>query len=47
VDNLVVLTGVLCGVGVILAMLLYLKLTGKKIIDKSILTEEERQFENE
>jgi len=47
VDNLVVLTGVFCGMGVILAMLLYLKLSGKKVIDKSILTEEERQFEQE
>ena len=47
VDNLVVLTGVLCGIGVILAMLCYLKITGRKIIDKSILTEEEKQFEKE
>jgi len=47
VDNLVVLTGVFCGVGVILAMLLYLKVTGKKIIDKSNLTKEELQYEKE
>ncbi|WMJ24018.1 L-lactate permease [Paludicola sp. MB14-C6] len=46
-DNLVVLTGVLCGIGVILAMLIYLKVTGKKIIDKSILTEEELAYEKE
>lgn len=44
-DNLVVLTGVFCGIGVIAAMLLYLKATGKKIIDKSLLTEEEREYE--
>lgn len=47
VDNLVVLTGVFCGIGVILAMLAYLKISGKKIIDKSILTEEERKYEKE
>lgn len=47
VDNLVVLTGVFCGIGVILAMLCYLKITGKKIIDKSILTEEELKYEKE
>ena len=47
VDNLVVLTGVFCGVGVILAMLLYLKVTGKKIIDKGSLTEEELRYEKE
>ena len=46
-DNLVVLTGVLCGIGVILAMLAYLKATGKKIIDKSILTKEEREYEKQ
>lgn len=46
-DNLVVLTGVFCGIGVILAMLAYLKVTGKKIIDKSILTEEERAYEKQ
>lgn len=45
VDNLVVLTGVFCGVGVIAAMISYLKITGKKIIDKSFLTEEELQYE--
>jgi lactate permease len=45
VDNLVVLTGVFCGIGVILAMIAYLKATGKKIIDKSILTQEEREYE--
>ena len=47
VDNLVVLTGVFCGVGVIIAMLCYLKITGKKIIDKSNLTEEELKYEKE
>lgn len=37
-DNLVVLTGVLCGIAVIAAMAAYLKLTGNKIIDRSRLT---------
>lgn len=45
VDNLVILTGLLCGLAVIISMALYLKLTGKKIIDKSKLTDEEREFE--
>jgi lactate permease len=45
VDNLVTLTGLLCGLAVIIAMALYLKLTGKKIIDKSKLTDEEREYE--
>lgn len=44
-DNLVVLTGVLCGIAVIVAMALYLKLTGKKIIDRSGLTPEEIEYE--
>jgi lactate permease len=47
VDNLVTLTGVLCGLAVILVMALYLKLTGKKIFDRSILTEEEKAYEKE
>ena len=47
VDNLVTLTGVLCGLAVILVMALYLKLTGKKIIDRSKLTDEEKAFEKE
>jgi lactate permease len=41
----VVLSGVLCGIGVIAAMIVYLKVTGKKIIDRSILTTEELQYE--
>lgn len=45
VDNLVALTGLLCGLAVILAMLLYLLLTGKKIIDRSKLTKEELDYE--
>ncbi|NLI91940.1 MAG: L-lactate permease [Peptococcaceae bacterium] len=44
-DNLVVLTGVLSGIAVILAMTAYLKITGKKIIDKSKLTQEELDYE--
>ena len=44
-DNLVVLTGVFCGIGVIIAMVCYLKVTGKKVIDKAILTKEELEYE--
>ena len=47
VDNLVALTGVLCGLAVIMAMILYLVFTGKKVIDKSRLTDEERAYEKE
>ncbi len=43
-DNLVVLTGVLCGLAVILVMSLYLKIAGKKVIDKSQLSPEELQY---
>lgn len=44
-DNLVPLTGIFCGAAVILAMVVYLKLTGKKVIDRSRLTEKELQLE--
>jgi lactate permease len=44
-DNLVVLTGVLCGLAVIATMVVYLKVTGKKLIDKSRLTKEELAYE--
>jgi len=44
-DNLVVLTGVACGIADILAMSLYLAATGKKIIDRDILTQEELEYE--
>ncbi len=44
-DNLVPLTGVLCGTAVILTMVLLLKIQGKKVIDRSRLTEEELAFE--
>ncbi len=44
-DNLVVLTGILCGLAVIAAMIIYLKITGKKLIDKSQLTKEELAYE--
>lgn len=46
-DNLVVLTGVLCGIAVIAVMVIYLLLTGRKVIDKSRLTEAELKFEKE
>lgn len=45
VENLVVLTGILCGFAVIIAMVVYLLATGKKVIDKSHLTNEERAYE--
>ncbi|WP_027629894.1 L-lactate permease [Ruminiclostridium cellobioparum] len=47
VDNLVTLTGVLCGLAVIVVMALYLKVTGKNIIDRSNLTEEEKAYEKQ
>ncbi|MCL2701759.1 MAG: L-lactate permease [Phycisphaerae bacterium] len=43
-DNLVVLTGVFCGLAVIVAMVLYLKIGGKRVIDASRLTVEEKQY---
>jgi len=46
-DNLVVLTGILCGLAVIIAMALYLTITGKKIIDRSKLTKEEMEYEKQ
>lgn len=45
VDNLVALTGLMCGLAVIIAMILYLLVTGKKVIDRSKLTSEELDFE--
>jgi len=47
IDNLVVLTGVLCGIAVIIAMVIYLMATGKKVIDRSVLTEEQIKYEKE
>lgn len=44
-DNLVVLTGILCGLAVIAAMIVYLKITGRKLIDKSQLSQEELAYE--
>jgi lactate permease len=46
-DNMVVLTGVLCGIAVIVAMALYLAAGRKKIIDRSRLTAEEIQYEKQ
>jgi lactate permease len=46
-DNLVVLTGVACGIAVILVMAAYLKFTGKPLIDRSRLTKEELAYEKE
>lgn len=46
-DNLVVLTGVLCGIAVIVTMAIYLKAAGLKIIDRSRLSEEELAYEKQ
>jgi lactate permease len=46
-DNLVVLTGVLCGLAVIISMVIFLKAKGNKVIDKSRLTKEEIAFAKE
>lgn len=45
VDNLVPLTGVLCGFAVILVMGLYLKASGNKLIDRSRLSQEDLKIE--
>ncbi|NLD49934.1 MAG: L-lactate permease [Clostridiaceae bacterium] len=45
VENLVALTGILSGIAVIIAMVIYLVVTGKKVIDRSILTKEEIEYE--
>jgi len=47
VNNLVILTGVLSGIAVILAMAIYLLVTGKKIIDKTSLSDEEKSYEKQ
>lgn len=44
-DNLVVLTGVLCGLAVIAAMVVYLRVTGRALIDRSRLSADEIAFE--
>ncbi len=44
-DNLVVLTGVACGIAVIMVMAGFLKITGKPVIDRSKLTPEELEYE--
>ncbi len=44
-DNIVCLTGVFSGAAVIVVMCLYLTLSGKKVIDKSKLTNEELAYE--
>ena len=46
-DNLVVLTGVLCGMAVIAAMVLYLKVGGRQVFDRSALTPTEVALERE
>ena len=45
IDNLVPLTGVICGIAVILTMALYLKITGKKIFERAQLTPEDIESE--
>ncbi len=46
-DNMVVLTGILCGTAVIIVMAAYLALTGKKIIDKSKLSAQDLEYEKQ
>lgn len=46
-DNLVVLTGVLCGIAVIIAMVMLLLALGKKVFDKSKLSVEEIAYERQ
>jgi lactate permease len=43
-DNMVVLTGVLCGLAVIVVMAAYLAVTGRKIVDTSTLSPEEIEY---
>jgi lactate permease len=43
-DNLVVLTGVVAGIAVIFAMVLFLKVRGLKVIDKSKLSKEDIEY---
>ncbi len=42
----IVLTGVIAGAATILVMIIYLKLTGKKVIDRSCVTAEEKETEH-
>ena len=44
-DNLVVLTGIACGLAVIATMVIYLKISTGRIFDRSHLTDEERAYE--
>ena len=46
-DNLVVLTGVACGMAVICAMAIYLKAIRGRLINRDLLNPEERQYEVE
>lgn len=43
--NLIPLTGIAAGLGVILVMIVYLKVSGKPILDRSILTEADHTLE--
>ncbi|HEY3425764.1 MAG TPA: L-lactate permease, partial [Negativicutes bacterium] len=46
-DNLVVLTGVLCGITVIVTMVALLRIKGQKVIDQSKLTDEELAYKQQ
>jgi lactate permease len=46
-DNLVVLTGVLCGIAVIATMVVFLLVKHNKVFDRSRLTEEELAYERQ
>jgi lactate permease len=39
------MTGIFCGIAVILAMVIYLKLTGRRVIDRSGLTKKDMEIE--
>jgi lactate permease len=43
-DNLVVLTGVIAGISVIVAMVIFLKIKGGRVIDRSLLSKEELEY---
>ncbi|MBL8029254.1 MAG: L-lactate permease [Fibrobacteres bacterium] len=44
-DNLVVLTGVICGIAVIIVMAFYLKFTGRKVFDRSRISLDDLAYE--
>jgi len=45
VENLVCITGLVAGAAIVLVQMAYLKLRGKKVFDRSYLTDEDRAYE--